>query len=211
MGRNSSGKTCLNLRFVDDTFSQFHQRTSPLAFKLRRLENVRGKAVNFQIFETEGSQSLATYANCAFSVRNYKAIIFCYDITDKQSLDDIPDMIKHNVFFSKNPEVQLYLLGTKSDLEEQRVVLTSDAIKFAEDNEITYLMEVSALQNIKVEEAFDRLAELILAQMGEIILLPSKSARTGTDGSTHEPPKNKLEKEEDLQANQNVSKHCAVC
>ena len=206
MGREGSGKTCLSSRFVDGTFSQLHQRTSSLHITIGKLENVRGKAVKLIIYEPEGAQS---YANCDFTVLKCKAFVFCYDITDKRSLEDIPAMIDLNTRTSKSKDMEFCLLGTKIDLEEQRAVLTNDAIKFAEKNKMTYLMEVSALQDINVEKAFDRLAEVLLAKMGEITIeLPIKSARTGAKNS-HKPPQNKLEKEEDLQANSEKPK-CTV-
>src|SRR3990167_5083191 len=103
-----------------------------------------------------------------------------YDITNKQSFDELPALIKEYkslLSFKKEVDYALFVIGTKCDLEEQRAVLASDAEKFAEDWGLFYLPEVSALKSTNVEEAFDRLAALILVKMDEITFMPPKSAR----------------------------------
>lgn len=59
-----------------------------------------------------------------------------------------------------NPNTVIYLIGNKSDLDDQRDVTFDEARQFAEDNDLTFI-EASAKTGINVEEAFLETAKKI--------------------------------------------------
>ena len=181
VGKKCTGKTSLIVRFTDDTFLETYASTNSIDFKIRTLHNVHGKIVKMRLLDTMGDVSWQRIGKAAYTLLNLgHAFVFVYDITNKQSFDELPALIreyKSLLSFKKEVDYALFVIGTKCDLEEQRAVLASDAEKFAEDWGLFYLPEVSALKSTNVEEAFDRLAALILVKMDEITFMPPKSAR----------------------------------
>lgn len=75
-----------------------------------------------------------------------------YDITVQTSYDNTERWLKE-LRDHADPTIVIMMVGNKSDLEDDRVVLTDDARKFAETNELSFI-ETSAKDGTNVEDAF---------------------------------------------------------
>ena len=181
IGDSCTGKSCLLLRFCNETFTREYHRTISANFEPRKLYNFYGKTVRLHIWDTVGSNTEYKYP----LFRNYNklgkpsALVFLYDITNQSSFDNLDYWVEEYKTNLLTNSVPFILLGTKTDLEQQRVVSTSKGKRFAEKHNMDF-MEVSALEGVGVEEAFDRLVTRLMLEKGEITLPvdPTKSART---------------------------------
>jgi Ras-related protein Rab-11A len=78
--------------------------------------------------------------------------LLVYDITKQTSYDNTERWLKE-LRDHADPTIVIMMVGNKSDLEDDRVVLTDDARKFAETNELSFI-ETSAKDGTNVEDAF---------------------------------------------------------
>lgn len=90
-------------------------------------------------------------------IRKANIIALGYDITDKNSFNDIKNFWLPNIKKEVNKNTKYFLIGNKVDLEEKRKVLREEAEEFANKNNFSFF-EVSAYYYINVKEL---LAEFI--------------------------------------------------
>ena len=82
-----------------------------------------------------------------------------YDITRRSTYNHLTSWLTDARNLT-NPNTVIYLIGNKSDLDDQRDVTFDEAKQFAEDNDLTFI-EASAKTGINVEEAFLETAKKI--------------------------------------------------
>ena len=78
-----------------------------------------------------------------------------YDVTDEKSFNNIPKWIQKTQELA-SPDVIKMLVANKCDLKKQRVITRERGEQLAQDQEIPYV-EISALSNLNVEDAFGTL------------------------------------------------------
>ena len=62
---------------------------------------------------------------------------------------------------NSNPDIKIFLIGNKADLEEERAVTTEEARKFVEQYELDFFMESSAKTGLNVQEIFIQAAKVL--------------------------------------------------
>jgi len=80
-----------------------------------------------------------------------------YDVTDEKSFNNIPKWIQKTQELA-SPNVTKMLIANKCDLNKQRVITRERGEQLAQDQEIRYV-EISALSNLNVEDAFGTLTQ----------------------------------------------------
>jgi len=85
---------------------------------------------------------------------------FLYDITRPSTLDNIPEWV--SILRQKAGAIPIMLIGSKLDLEEQRVISTEQGKLIAEKNNFSAFLEVSAKTGQNINLAFQTLAEITL-------------------------------------------------
>lgn len=153
IGDSGVGKSCLLLRFSDDTFTTSFITTIGIDFKIRTIE-LDGKRIKLQIWDTAGQERFRTITTAYY--RGAMGILLVYDVTDENSFQNITTWIK-NIEQHASETVCKILLGNKCDMTERRVVDTARGQKLADDYGMKFL-ETSAKNNINVEEAFFTIA-----------------------------------------------------
>lgn len=91
-------------------------------------------------------------------------VIFLLDISDLESLNELPTVIELVNKFVKIP-YQGLLIGHKIDLKEKRKSSSELALQFANNHKFDYI-EVSSLQNINVQESLDLIINKIISSFG---------------------------------------------
>ena len=151
------GKTCILLRYTDDTFTHVHMTTIGVENKNRMLE-VSDKKVNVQLWDTAGQERYR-----AIAARFYKGvdgIILVYDITSHESFEKIEAWIKQ-VENNTTESLPFILVGNKCDLEEKRDVPYEEGKAFADDHNYPFI-EVSAFDKTGIDEMFEMIIKKIL-------------------------------------------------
>jgi Ras-related protein Rab-1A len=149
IGDSGVGKSCLLLRFADNTYTDSYISTIGVDFKIRTLE-IDGKTIKLQIWDTAGQERFRTITSSYY--RGAHGIIVVYDVTDKVSFTNVKQWLGEIDRYACQ-SVNKMLVGNKADLVEKKVVSSEEAKEFADSIGITFL-ETSAKSAQNVEEAF---------------------------------------------------------
>ncbi|RAL52263.1 unnamed protein product [Cuscuta campestris] len=160
IGDSGVGKSCLLLRFADDSYLDSYISTIGVDFKIRTVEQ-DGKTIKLQIWDTAGQERFRTITSSYY--RGAHGIIIVYDITDQESFNNVKQWLNEiNRYASDN--VNKLLVGNKSDLTENRAVSYDTAKAFADEIGIPF-METSAKGSYNVEQAFMAMSANIKKRM----------------------------------------------
>jgi Ras-related protein Rab-1A len=156
IGDSGVGKSCLLLRFADDTYTESYISTIGVDFKIRTID-LDGKTIKLQIWDTAGQERFRTITSSYY--RGAHGIIVTYDITDRDSFENVRQWLQEIERYAC-PNVNKLLVGNKSDLEAKRAVEYAEAKAFADEQGIQFL-ETSAKSATNVEKAFVTMASEI--------------------------------------------------
>lgn len=161
IGDSGVGKSCLLLRFADDTYTESYISTIGVDFKIRTIE-LDGKTIKLQIWDTAGQERFRTITSSYY--RGAHGIIVVYDVTDQESFANVKQWLQEiDRYASEN--VNKLLVGNKSDLTQKKVVDYTTAKEYADQLGMPFL-ETSAKNSTNVEQAFLTMAAEIKNRMG---------------------------------------------
>ncbi|XP_006164210.2 ras-related protein Rab-12 [Tupaia chinensis] len=161
IGSRGVGKTSLMERFTDDTFCEACKSTVGVDFKIKTVE-LRGKKIRLQIWDTAGQELKKSITSAYY--RSAKGIILVYDITKKETFDDLPKWMKMIDKYASE-DAELLLVGNKLDCETDREITRQQGEKFAQQITGMRFCEASAKDNFNVDEIFLKLVDDILKKM----------------------------------------------
>lgn len=153
IGDSGVGKSCLLLRFSDDSFTPSFITTIGIDFKIRTIE-LDGKRIKLQIWDTAGQERFRTITTAYY--RGAMGILLVYDVTDERSFKNIRNWFS-NIEQHASEGVNKILIGNKCDWVEKKAITKEQGQQLADEFGIKFL-ETSAKANINVEEAFFTLA-----------------------------------------------------
>lgn len=184
IGDSGVGKSCLLLRFTDDSFTTSFITTIGIDFKIRIFE-LDGKRIKLQIWDTAGQERFRTITTAYY--RNAMGILLVYDVTDESSFNNIRNWIK-NIEQHASDNVNKILVGNKADMDEsKRAVSTARGQELADEYGIKFF-ETSAKTNINVEQAFFSIAKDIMKRLSETDFRPAPQTITINNPNTAEGP-----------------------
>jgi len=149
LGDSGVGKSCLLLRFSDDSFTPSFITTIGIDFKIKTIA-LDGTRIKLQIWDTAGQERFRTITTAYY--RGAMGILLIYDTTDEQSFQNIRNWIR-NIEQHAADNVDKILVGNKCDMISDKVVETSRGKALAEEYGIEFF-ETSAKTNVNVAEAF---------------------------------------------------------
>ncbi|KAK2707632.1 ras-related protein ORAB-1-like [Artemia franciscana] len=156
IGDSGVGKSCLLLRFADDTYTESYISTIGVDFKIRTIE-LEGKTIKLQIWDTAGQERFRTITSSYY--RGAHGIIVVYDVTDQESFNNVRQWLEEiDRYACEN--VNRLLVGNKCDLAAKKVVDYQIAKDYADQLGIPFL-ETSAKNATNVEQAFLKMASEI--------------------------------------------------
>ena len=157
LGDACTDKSLFLLRYTDKTFQDVHMATIGLDYRLKTMKLKKGKNIKLQIWDTAGQDRFRAITKDYY--KGSHGIILLYDVTNLQSFENIKSWI-YQIREEASPNVVIYLVGSKIDLEEERKVTKKDGEKLAEEFGLPFL-EVSGKSGINVNEVFDDIVERI--------------------------------------------------
>ncbi|KAI6043076.1 P-loop containing nucleoside triphosphate hydrolase protein [Pisolithus marmoratus] len=172
IGDSGVGKSCLLLRFADDTYTESYISTIGVDFKIRTIE-LEGKTVKLQILTLSnvGQERFRTITSSYYRGAHGIIVVYDYTFTNvKQWLQEIDRYASEGV--------NKLLVGNKSDLTNKKVVEYSGAKEFSDQLGIPFL-ETSAKNATNVEQAFLTMAKQIKDRMGATST-PAGGAKSST-------------------------------
>eukprot|EP00744_Colponema_vietnamica_P002132 GILI01003426.1.p2 GENE.GILI01003426.1~~GILI01003426.1.p2 ORF type:complete len:206 (-),score=75.80 GILI01003426.1:586-1203(-) len=150
IGDSGVGKSCLLLRFSEDTFTTSHITTIGIDFKIKTID-VDGKRIKLQIWDTAGQERFQTITQAYY--RGAMGILLVYDVTDVNSFNNVRKWIRQ-IEQHANETVSKVLIGNKSDMPPEKRSIDKQRGKALADEYSIAFFETSAKTNENVSDAF---------------------------------------------------------
>jgi len=170
IGDSGVGKSCLLLRFSDDTFTNSFITTIGIDFKIKNV-HIDNKWIRLQIWDTAGQERFRTITSAYY--RNAMGILLVYDVTDEGSFKNVRNWMQ-NIRENASEKVVKVLIGNKCDMKDKRAVPFSDGQAVAREFGIPFI-ESSAKTGENVAEVFMQISRSVLQSVEEE-KKPDKSA-----------------------------------
>ena len=154
IGDSGVGKSCLTTKAVKNNFEEYYQATVGFEFLTFNMR-VNDKVVKLQIWDTCGQEIYKSLISNFY--RNSSLAVLIYAIDNKESFNHVENWL-NDLKSQANPDVRIFLVGNKADLEEDRKVSKEEGEKYKEDQHLDLFMEASAksghnARNVLVEAA----------------------------------------------------------
>jgi len=179
IGDSGVGKSCLLLRFADDTYTESYISTIGVDFKIRTID-LDGKTIKLQIWDTAGQERFRTITSSYY--RGAHGIIVVYDTTDIESFNNVKQWL-HEIDRYASDNVNKLLVGNKSDLTSKRAVTFDQAKEFADSLGIEFV-ETSAKNSTNVEKAFMMMAAQIKMRYKPVAAAGGNPSQVNLNGQT---------------------------
>ena len=163
IGDAGVGKSCLTSKASKGIFEETYSATVGFEFLVFNVK-INDKVIKLQIWDTCGQEAYRSLISSFY--RNASLAMMVYAINDKSSFIHIESWLKE-VKLQSNPDIKIFLIGNKSDLEEKREVQLREAKTFKEENGIHYFSETSAKSGINAKEVFIEAAKLLYREHSE--------------------------------------------
>lgn len=117
------------------------------------------KKALIQIWDTAGQEVFRSITRSYY--KNTSCALVVFDLTDMKTFTEANEWLNEcKEMCTRN--VQVVLIGNKTDLDTKRVVSTEQGKQYAKDNEIDYF-ETSALTGEGVKEVFDFVVKSLIS------------------------------------------------
>ncbi|MBL7480601.1 hypothetical protein [Legionella bononiensis] len=160
LGGPGTGKSSLILNLAENRTLMDDSHPLILESQIRTV-HAEGMDFKFEMYDTQSNSSF--YNNLSF-ISSSTIIFVLFDITNDSSFKTAKTLI--NSVKTQANDKNIILIGTKSDLQDKRVVAMTDAIEYAKEQGIGYT-EVSA----RYEN------DQLLKQMATHVLIPSVTSK----------------------------------
>ena len=157
IGDAGVGKSCLTAKAAKGIFEDAYSATVGFEFLTFNVK-IEGKVIKLQIWDTCGQEIYRSLISSFY--RNASLAMMVYAIDSKESFTHIETWLKE-VKLQSNPDIKIFLIGNKADLQEDRQVLLNEAKQFKDENGIHFFSETSAKTGLNAQEVFIEAAKLL--------------------------------------------------
>ena len=160
LGDSGVGKSCLSLRATKNVFESLYSPTIGFEFMTFFIK-VDKKPIKLQIWDTCGQEVYRSLISSFYN--NSSLAIVVYSIDNEESFNNLEFWL-NELKTKGNPDINLFLIGNKADLEDNRKVSKEAAQEFAENNKIKLFLETSAKTGFNAQNIFIEAAKLLYEQ-----------------------------------------------
>ena len=164
VGDSGVGKSCISIKASRNYFEDFYSPTIGLEFLSFNIR-VEDKNIKLQIWDTCGQEIFRSLITSYF--RNASLAIIVYSIERKESFDNIETWL-NEIKTNSNPDIKIFLIGNKADLNEKREVSKESGENFYKDHKLSFFTETSAKTGLNVKNVFIEVAKVLYNQYKEI-------------------------------------------
>ena len=157
IGDPAVGKSCLTNQAIKNKFEELYSCTVGFEFLTFTLK-LDDKIVKLQIWDTCGQEVYRSLISSFY--RNASLAMIVYSIDSRESFFHLDTWLK-DVRLLCNPDVKIFLIGNKADLESNRAVSKDEAQKYYENNNFNYFSETSAKSGFNAKEVFIQAAKVL--------------------------------------------------
>ena len=161
LGESGVGKTCIIARFINNTFENNIMSTTGASYagKTMTFDEFQGKCIKFEIWDTAGQEKYRALTKIFY--KDAKVAILVYDITRKESFDEIKSYWYNQIKESAPKDIVIGVAANKCDLYDNEAVSEDEARKFADEIGAVFRL-TSANTNTGIEELFKNIGCRIL-------------------------------------------------
>ena len=159
IGDSGVGKSCLTTKAVKNSFEDYYQATVGFEFLTFNMK-INDLVIKMQIWDTCGQEIYKSLISNFY--RNSSLAIILYSIDNKESFEHAENWLT-DLKSQANPDVRIFLVGNKSDLEDERKVSKEEGLKFKNDQGLDLFMETSAKTGYNARSVMIEAAKLLYA------------------------------------------------
>ena len=156
VGESGVGKTSIIKQFIDHTFKDNILSSVGGSFCSKNLIYEKNKILKLEIWDTAGQERFRALTRMFYSDAN--ACILVYDITQKESFEELKNYWIEQVREKADKNIILAIAGNKSDLIENEEVDEGEARKLAESIDAIF-MSISAKYINVINDLFLEIAK----------------------------------------------------
>jgi small GTP-binding protein len=157
IGDSGVGKSCLTNKATKNIFEEDYNATVGFEFFTFNIK-IDKKVIKLQIWDTCGQELYRSLITNFY--RNTSLAIIVYAINNEESFKDI-DMWLKELRTHASPDVKVFLIGNKIDLENERKITKEQGEEFSKKNCINKFTETSAKNGINAQSTFIEIAYLL--------------------------------------------------
>ena len=152
LGQSGVGKTSIITQFIDENFTDDQQSTTGATFSSKDIQCSNGRLLKFDIWDTAGQEKYRSLTKMFY--KDAAAAILVYDITRKDSFDEIRNYWAEQIKEHSPKKIVIALAANKSDLYEEEKVPEEEGRKLA--TEIGALFASTSAKNQQgIEDLFN--------------------------------------------------------
>ena len=156
VGETAVGKSSIITQYCKNTFDINQTPTTSCFFCSKEIQIPKTtSSLLLNIWDTAGNERYHSLTKIFF--KDAQIILFIYDITNKDSFNEINDYWYNISLTHCREERILILVGNKNDLDNKREVSKEKGLNYAKNIDALFF-EVSALNGNGIKELFDKIA-----------------------------------------------------
>ena len=196
IGDSGVGKSCLTSKAVKNTFEDYYQATVGFEFLTYNLK-LNDKVIKMQIWDTCGQEIYKSLITNFY--RNSSLAIVTYSIDNRESFQHAENWL-NDLRSQANPDVRIFLVGNKADLEEERKVNKEEGEKYRADQNLDLFMETSAKTGYN--------AKNVLMEAAKVLYRDYLTFEQKSGGSKNNKNDNKIMKQQLINKDKKAKKGC---
>ena len=157
LGDSDVGKSCLTQMATKNKFNDSYKTTVGFEFYVFNIK-IEEKIIKLQLWDTCGQEIYRSLISNFY--RNSSLAIMVYSVTNKASFENI-DLWYKELKNNANPNINVFLIGNKIDLEEQRQVTKEDGENYLQQFGFNKFVESSAKSGFNAQNIFIEAAKLL--------------------------------------------------
>ena len=157
VGDAGVGKSCLITKASKGVFDETYSATLGFEFLTFNVK-LDDKIIKLQIWDTCGQEIYKSLISSFY--RNATLAMIVYSIDSRESFMNINTWLKE-IKLQSNPDIKIFLIGNKADLEDDRKIKTDEARQLKSENGFNYFSEASAKSGLNTQTVFIEAAKLL--------------------------------------------------
>jgi small GTP-binding protein len=164
VGDSGVGKSCLSIKASRNYFEDFYSPTVGFEFLTFNVK-VEDQNIKLQIWDTCGQEVYRSLISSFY--RSASLAIIVYSIDSEESFSNIEKWL-NDIKSQSNPNIKIFLIGNKADLEDKRQVTKENGENFFKQNKLSFFTETSAKTGFNVQNVFIEVAKVLYKEHEEI-------------------------------------------
>lgn len=188
VGDSGVGKSCLSIKASRNYFEDFYSPTVGFEFLTFNVK-VEDQNIKLQIWDTCGQEVYRSLISSFY--RSASLAIIVYSIDSEESFSNIEKWL-NDIKSQSNPNIKIFLIGNKADLEDKRRVTKENGENFFKLNKLSFFTETSAKTGFNVQNVFIEVAKVLYKEHEEIKNRVSRPGSMAPVPYTPEIPDNNI-------------------